>query len=631
MELTSSKRIGFTPVIDSVDRSSQWVPALPAHRMGSWTWTPSTKQVFWSAELFGLLGYEAGVDVASLELFLAAIHPDDRPKFGAEQVQFLDGVQYPLEVRLLRANGSIREVFLDFTSVHDIASNQKRVIGTVLDLTDMRIAERNAARTLNFLTESQRIAQVGSWYWDPSTDQFQWTTSLYHILGIPQDKSGSDAVFLDAVHITDREIVLASRREAILHGGTSPVEFRVVRPSGETRFVQMQYRRMEASFESHPVFLGTLIDITDRHHLEASLRQSRKMEAIGRLAGGVAHDFNNLLTIILGCTELLQDQSADPRLQQIVHAAEMGSALTHKLLAFSRQSVIKPEVLELNESVQEMAKVIERLLGEDIQLVLDLSDDLPPILADRHQIEQILLNLAVNSRDAMPSGGRLEIVTHPITTLDAVCEVRLTVRDTGLGMTEEVRTRIFEPFFTTKEAGKGSGLGLSTVFGIVTQANGRIEVESEPGKGAAFHLVFPGLKLARKIAESKSIRPREGHECILVVEDNERLRELETAFLEGNGYQVMAFGRPSEALEWFTSHSNEVDLLVTDILMPEKNGRRMAEEMQLQKPGLNVLFVSGYSGGLEENLRASDGYLQKPFRKQELLNAVAGVFSKGTH
>jgi two-component system, cell cycle sensor histidine kinase and response regulator CckA len=606
----------------------QWVPALPAHRMGSWTWCAATQQAIWSEELFGLLGYRSCHDKPSFELFLAAIHPEDRPKVLSEQALILEGVLRPLEVRLLRTDGSVREILLDFTALRDESQVIERIIGTVFDLTDMRQAERDAARTLNFLTESQRIAQVGSWYWDPSIDQFQWTESLYNILGVSREQAGTDQRFLQAVHPADREIVLASRREAILLGTTVPVEFRVVRPNGETRIVQMQYRRMEVSFEANPVFLGTLIDITDRHQLEASLRQSRKMEAIGRLAGGVAHDFNNLLTIILGCTELLQEASSDPKLKQIVQAAEMGSALTHQLLAFSRQSVVKPEVLDMNDVVREMAKVIERLIGEDIQWIPDLDAGLRPIHADRHQIEQILLNLAVNARDAMPNGGRIEIKTVLVNKSNGEHEVRLEVTDTGMGMTEEVKGRIFEPFFTTKEAGKGTGLGLSTVFGIVAQAKGRIEVDSELGHGSTFRLYFPALSVTPKHAEPKAACTEGGKESVMVVEDNDRLRDLEIAFLEGNGYRVRAFSRPSEALAWFQNHANEVDLLVTDILMPEKNGRKMAEEMQMQCPGLRALFVSGYSGGLEDNLRSLDGFIQKPFRKQELLAAVAKVLAQ---
>jgi two-component system, cell cycle sensor histidine kinase and response regulator CckA len=627
---------GQESTLQDLTDASTWRMAPPLPRMGSWTWDLNTRDIQWSDELYHILGFNPQVDKATLEAFEATVHPDDRETLERERARQIEtGRNRSVECRIVRGDGSIREVLLDGAHIRDETGSLRKVVGTVVDITDMRRAEREAMRNLSLLNESQRVAQVGSFFWDPAANHFQWTDSLYAILGLPVGMQGNDEALMERVIETDREAVIEARRQALLHGAAEPVEFGIRRSDGALRLVQMQYRRVDGANDSRPTFLGTLYDVTHRRELEESLRQSRKMEAIGRLAGGVAHDFNNLLTIIMGCVESLQEKDQDPRLHQIAHAAELGSALTRQLLAFSRQSVIQPEPLQLNDVVSGMAQVIQRLIGEDIRLNLNLAEGSTLVYADPHQIEQILLNLAVNSRDAMPQGGTIDILTYASLqgaktgAADALAhEVGLTFKDDGMGMSEEVRLRIFEPFFTTKQAGKGTGLGLATVFGIVSQAGGHIEVQSKVGEGSTFHVHFPAYGRDVAVTEPMPSSTKGGREMVLVVEDNDKLREVVYEFLDGAGYRVQAFGRPSEALAWFREHHLDVDVLVTDVLMPEKNGRRMAEEMLELRPGLRALFISGYSGDLADPMGFPGGFLQKPFRKKELLDALRSVLSQ---
>jgi len=364
---------------------------------------------------------------------------------------------------------------------------------------------------------------------------------------------------------------------------------------------------------TRPKTLGliTARDITEQKKLEEQLRQAQKMEVIGRLAGGVAHDFNNLLTVILGYSTLLleQTQPGDPfheGIHVIRATAERAAALTRQLLAFSRKQLLMPAVLDLNAVIRELAPMLHRLIGEDIRLHTDLAENLGQIKADRHQLEQVLMNLAVNARDAMPTGGLLTIQTR-----DEGADVVLTVRDTGHGMDEHTHAHLFEPFFTTKEVGKGTGLGLATVYGIVQQSGGRITVDSAPGAGAAFHITLPRLTLTEEEAAGHSSRlaeaaanstadavsrpPAGRKETILLVEDEEMLRNLWHIVLHKHGYTVLEAEDGAEALAICQSHKGPIDLLVTDVVMPSLSGRELADRVALLHPEIKVLYISGYT------------------------------------
>jgi signal transduction histidine kinase len=394
--------------------------------------------------------------------------------------------------------------------------------------------------------------------------------------------------------------------------------------------------------KSEDAVLVVVRDVTERRRMEEQFRQAQKMEAIGRLAGGVAHDFNNLLTVINGCTAIVLEGTPDPEarelLQEVSKAGQRAATLTRQLLLFSRQQVLEPRVLDLNDVVTETERMLRRLIGEDVHLETHLAPDLRLVEIDRGQVEQVLVNLIVNARDAMPpDGGRIIITTENATIsegdsvdgsrMPAGPYVRLTVRDTGIGMDESTRARIFEPFFTTKEPGTGTGLGLAVVFGAVKESGGSIRVLSERGRGTEVELYFPALgdgAPERPGSSSSSALPR-GTETILLVEDDPSVRELVAQVLRSLGYSLLIASEGREALAIVNSHAGRIHLLLSDVVIPHLSGRQLAEQVQSMRPGIRVLFMSGYTS--DEVLRrgvlsAHVAFLQKPFTPQVLAARV---------
>jgi PAS domain S-box-containing protein len=383
-------------------------------------------------------------------------------------------------------------------------------------------------------------------------------------------------------------------------------------------------------------------DVTERKQLEEQLRQSQKMEAMGRLAGGIAHDFNNLLTVILGYTRIVlgRDRNGDlTELHQVRAAADHAAALTGQLLAFSRQQVLQPRVLDLNAIVRNVESMLGRVIGEDIEVSTDLEPMLWQIKADRNQIAQVIMNLAVNSRDAMPTGGRLRFVTQNVAEWDRDPEqtnappgphVLLEVSDTGQGMDDETLSHIFEPFFTTKDIGQGTGLGLSTVYGIVQQSGGRVQVQSQPGRGTTFRIYLPRVWETEVLEEAQVAASHEmrGSETILLVEDHAALRCLTAHILQGSGYKVLQAGSPNEAERIFREYHRPIDMILTDVIMPGDNGPELARRLQQQRPGVRLMYVSGYVENpalREEVLGHNLPFLQKPFEPAEMLTKVRQV------
>ena len=390
----------------------------------------------------------------------------------------------------------------------------------------------------------------------------------------------------------------------------------------------------------------SLADITERRQLESQLRQAQKMEAVGQLAGGVAHDFNNLLTVIGGrCYLMLGKLGPDDALRREVElvrgAAERAARLTHQLLAFSRKQVLEPRVLDLNETVTGIEPLLRRLIGEDIEISVTCGSELGRVKADAGQVEQVILNLSVNARDAMPQGGRLILETANVTLDERAARrapdlapgsyVVLSVTDSGHGMDAATRAQIFEPFFTTKEVGKGTGLGLATVYGIVKQSGGFIEVESEPGRGASFKVYLPRVEEAVAVpepAKASGTRLR-GSETVLLVEDDEFLRTFAREILTVQGYVVLEATSPRDALRIQAAHQGRINLLLTDVVMPEMNGRQLADHLKKARPDMAVLFMSGYTGAaLSERGEAAEftgQLLQKPFTPDGLSRRVREV------
>jgi PAS domain S-box-containing protein len=451
-------------------------------------------------------------------------------------------------------------------------------------------------------------------------------------------------------HPDDLDRVWAVIREAEQNPGrTGRITHRMRHADGSWRWIDSTV----TDWTDDPAVGAIVInlrDVTDREaarererRTEEKLRQSTKMEAVGQLAGGVAHDFNNLLTVVGGYSELVfGDLPADhphrPALLAIRDAGERGAALTRQLLAFSRKQVVEPVVLDLNVTVARIEALLRRLIPADVLIATALTADPATVRIDPVQAEQVLINLAVNARDAMPGGGRLTIETanrtlapddptgHP--DLPAGRYVRLSLTDTGVGMTDEVKAHIFEPFFTTKELGKGTGLGLATVYGIVRQAGGQVTVYSEVGMGTTFHILLPlaggGTGQAAEVAE----RPVGGSETVLLVEDEPGVRDITKRILEAFGYTVLVTESGAEALRVVNEHPGPIHLLLTDVVMPEMNGRQLVTAVRERLPTLRVLYMSGYTDdAVVRNgiLHAADHFLQKPFTPLALAAKVRAV------
>jgi len=444
---------------------------------------------------------------------------------------------------------------------------------------------------------------------------------------------------MEFVHPEDRSLVEEAANEARSAGVGRRIEYRMRHKDGTWRYLESTASAIFDA-EGRP---GKLVivnrDITGRRRLEEQFRQSQKMEAVGRLSGGIAHDFNNILGVIIGYAEILQERvpAKDPLascVEEVLLAGRRGGALTRQLLAFSRQQVLAPKVVALNGIIQDTENMLRRLIGEDIELRTELDADLGRVKADQGQIEQVILNLAVNARDAMPSGGKLTIKTEnsEMSELDVRRYsypvkpgryVLLTVTDTGVGMDSATQTHIFEPFFTTKEKGKGTGLGLATVYGVVKQSDGYIEVHSELAKGTTFKIYLPLVDEpieVEKRATGDARPPLHGHETILLVEDEETLRKLTLNVLQSMGYTVLEAGHGAEACRISHKHTAKIDLLLTDVVMPGMNGPALAQQLSAQRPEIKVLYMSGYTGQAvgQGILPEGSNFLPKPFTREKL-------------
>ena len=519
---------------------------------------------------------------------------------------------------------------------------------TVRDIT----ARTVAAEALRSADERMRFAlhhaKVGFWDMDYATGRVQWSGAIESQYGLlPGALGGTFAAFVDRVHPDDRDTVVAVIANAAKSGDDFAILHRTIWPDGTLHWLSGAGGVILGKGGEPSRVIGISIDVTERHTLQQQYQHAQKMEAVGRLAGGVAHDFNNLLTAILGYSELLLAELApdDPRrpdIKEIENAGRSAATLTRQLLAFSRKQDIEPSLLDLDAVVAGMRLLVERLIGEDVRVVVRLGSESVSILNDRGQVEQIVMNLAVNARDAMPDGGKLTIETA-LMEVDAQFarthvglkpgpHVVLTVSDTGVGMTAAVQEHLFEPFFTTKEPGKGTGLGLATVHGIVTRGGGAVTVYSEVGVGTSVHVYFPRAVEARPFvarATPASVRSI-GGATILVVEDSDGLRKLAKRLLEHQGYSVLVAANAEEAVRLFAEHA-AIDVLLTDVVMPGASGPELTKRLVEQRPSLRVIFMSGYTEeaivqhGL---LTAGVAFLHKPFTSETLGRKVRAVLEK---
>jgi two-component system, cell cycle sensor histidine kinase and response regulator CckA len=465
--------------------------------------------------------------------------------------------------------------------------------------------------------------------------------SYQKILGYSFEELQRTSSF-EQVHPEDQSLVEDAAEEARRTGFGRRIEYRMRHKDGTWRYLESTASAIRGEDGAIEKLVIVNRDITSRRRLEEQFRQAQKMEAVGRLSGGIAHDFNNLLGVIIGYTELLTEQltQTDPMresVDEILKAGQRAATLTRQLLAFSRQQVLEPKALDLNAVVSDTEKMLHRLVGEDIEFVTRLHDALGTVKADPGQIEQVLMNLVVNARDAMPDGGQLTIETSNVEIDHHFVQgysfpfkpgpyVLLAVGDTGVGMDAEIQAHIFEPFFTTKNKDAGTGLGLATVYGIVKQSGGYIEVHSELGHGSTFKIYLPRISESaqRSLQTENSLVSQQGNETLLVVEDETALRTLTLNVLRSLGYSVLGAKSGAEAME-IAAASPSIHLLLTDVVMPGMNGKTLAQHLVRQNPDLKVIFMSGYTGqgvGNKGNSFCNGLFLPKPFTREVLARKV---------
>jgi PAS domain S-box-containing protein len=582
------------------------------------------------AAMWGVESAEAMVGRSVLDQVLPEdrelVRENIRKRFAGE----VASVQYSLrirrpddEVRTLEVRGSVSEL-----------AGKPCIIGTMLDVTDRLKAEEALRVSEERYAVAVRGSNDGIWDWDIRNGRLHFSDRCATMMGFePGEVENHVEEWTSRIHPEDIDRVFAAVDDHT--AGRNPhleVEYRLRQKDGAYRWVLARGICMSDA-EGNPYRIaGSLTDLTERKRLEEQLLHAQKMEAIGRLAGGVAHDFNNLLTAILGYCELLLDRvdARDPNrhaVEEINKAGERAASLTGQLLAFSRRQLLQPRVVNLNDVVRSMDTMLQRLIGEDIELETRTQPGIPSVRIDPGQLSQVLVNLAVNARDAMPGGGRLVIETSA-----SGGNVEVRVSDTGVGMDEATRERIFEPFFTTKEKGKGTGLGLSTSYGIVCQSGGTITVESTVGSGTSFHILLPAVAEdavdAREAPRADPV-PVAG-ETLLVVEDEEAVRRLVRETLERAGYRVLVAADGVEGIEVANRFPGEIRLVLTDIVMPRMSGTEMADRLEAMLPGVKVVLMSGYtpeSVAQQGAMGAGRGYIQKPFRPDALVRRIREAVS----
>jgi two-component system cell cycle sensor histidine kinase/response regulator CckA len=630
--------------VEALRHSKRWLNlALESARMGAWDLDLVTGSMSRSPNHDQVFGYETPLLRWSLEVFLSHVLPEDRDAVKAGFERALETGEFREECRIRWLDGSVHWIAEQGRVLRDEHGKPVRKVGVVTEITDLKAAaeavreseERHRALfdasplpMWLYDRESLRILAVN----DAAVRHYGYSRDEFLSMSLEDIRPTEDIPKLHADHV----------QEAPQYHSAGI--WRHVKKNGTV--IEVDVHVTDVAIGGRVLRLALLHDVTAQRRLEEQLRQAQKMDAVGRLAGGVAHDFNNLLTVINGYTELLLEHfPEDPEkrartLGEIAKAGERAATLTRQLLAFSRKQVVAPRTVDLNKIVSGVESLLHRMIGEDVELVGSLAPRLWSVRADPGQIEQVIMNLAVNARDAMPRGGRLAIETRNVELDESYVRehvyvepgpyVLLSVSDTGTGMDQETMRHIFEPFFTTKEQGKGTGLGLATVYGIVQQFGGHVWVYSEPEKGTSVKVYLPRVK--KGVSSHPSMAqlpiPKPGTETVLLVEDEESIRRFAAEVLRASGYTVLEAPLPSSAIAMAESESGPIHVLLTDIVMPEMSGPDLAEAIKERHPATRPIFMSGYSNDAAVNqrlLEAGTAFLEKPFRPADLTRKVREV------
>jgi len=622
--------------------------ATRAAQIGVWDWNIQRNELHWDERMFTLYGMKKKHFGGDYSAGLSGVHPADREHCDKAVQQALRMEKaYDIEFRIRWPSGTVRVIKAYAQVIWGTDGTPLRMTGVNYDITDRKRAEDALQTTKEQLQQTLIASNTGLWDWNTDTNEVCFSREWKTQLGYGEEELANEfGTWTTLLHVEDRDRAMAYVQAYLENPvGTYQQEFRLRHKDGSYRWIAAVASFMVEADGRKVHLLGAHTDITERKLLEAQFRQAQKMEAVGRFSAAVAHDFNNLLTVINGYSKMLTDRlpSEDPRYKmaaETLAAGQRAGALTGQLLAFSRRQVLKLEPINLNDSIQSISSMLSRLLGENVRLTLDLAPNLWSVGADKGQFDQVVMNLAVNARDAMPNGGELTIGTHhalftpeapdPHAIMPSGHYVKLSIRDTGQGMTPETMAHIFEPFFTTKELGKGTGLGLATVYGIVKQSQGYIFVESTPDQGTTFHLYYPRVAAAPIVAETKPVVRARGSETLLVVEDQDSVRSLIVGVLMREGYRVIEAAKVEDALRVAASLPEPVQVLVTDIVMPQISGHVLAKRLRQVWPDLRVLFMSGHSDlvqpGPPDEPRTA--YIQKPFLPKDLAERLRDFLDK---
>jgi len=597
--------------------------------MGSWVWDVETNEVWWSDGMYRVLGYDPASTRASFDGFFARIHPDDLARVRASSERSIaSGVNERVECRVLHPQGNLRHMILDAALLYDGSGRLRRAVGAAIDVTEQRASAQVVRRTAELLSEAQRIGKMGSFEVNLHEGRIHWSDELYRILDLDPTTPPSTELFVQRLHEDDREHIGFLVERSKQTGQTERSRARIVHRDGSVHYVDMMAHTERDPSGTVLSIRGTVADVTELVRLEAQFHQSQKMEAVGQLAGGLAHDFNNLLMVITGNVELLLAQQDSAELREILEATSVATSLTARLLAFTRQTAQRARVVALGEDLELAKKLIERALGDRIVMRIEPARDLWPVCVDSGEIQQVLLNLALNARDAMPDGGTFTLRARNQFVGDTDAErrneragdyVALSVEDSGVGMDEATCARAFEPFFTTKTQGRGTGLGLPMVFGSMKRCGGFVELRSRAGEGTTITLFFPRAQLPASAQPSAEPKPGVAKYSALLVEDNPAVAHVTRLILVSLGYEVRVTHDPQAALRLW--EQRRADVLVTDVEMPGMSGVRLRALLAERDPELRTVFITGHS---HEQLATQPRSiaLMKPFRRAELQQAL---------